>query len=75
VLPLPLSHAVTDSISASAEEEEEKLDFDILDCTKWLPEEIAPIKWVGTMTLNKNPTNYFAETEVRHFRFAFDLLC
>lgn len=38
------------------EEEELKLDFDILDCTKLIPEELAPIKWVGTMTLNKNPS-------------------
>ncbi|KAI5479923.1 hypothetical protein MNV49_002213 [Pseudohyphozyma bogoriensis] len=46
-----------------SEEEEEKLDFDILDCTKWVPEEQFPIKFIGTMTLNANPTNYFAETE------------
>ena len=26
-------------------------------------QELVPIKWVGTMTLNRNPTNYFAETE------------
>lgn len=36
-----------------SEEEELKLDFDILDCTKWVPEELFPIKWVGTMELNK----------------------
>lgn len=45
------------------EEQEQTFDFDILDCTKLVPEELAPIKWVGTMTLNRNPTNYFAETE------------
>ncbi|GAA5880895.1 hypothetical protein JCM16303_005166 [Sporobolomyces ruberrimus] len=45
------------------EEQELTFDFDILDCTKWVPEELAPIKWVGEMTLNQNPTNYFAETE------------
>ncbi|BGP19370.1 hypothetical protein JCM10213_000998 [Rhodosporidiobolus nylandii] len=46
-----------------SEEQELTFDFDILDCTKWVPEELAPIKWVGEMTLNRNPTNYFAETE------------
>lgn len=39
-----------------SEELEETLDFDILDCTKLVPEDIVPIKWIGTMTLNKNPT-------------------
>lgn len=28
-----------------------------------VPEELVPIKWVGTLELNKNPTNYFSETE------------
>ncbi|KPV72577.1 uncharacterized protein RHOBADRAFT_55678 [Rhodotorula graminis WP1] len=46
-----------------SEEQELGFDFDILDCTKVVPEELVPIKWVGTMTLNRNPTNYFAETE------------
>lgn len=41
----------------------DKLDIDILDPTKLIPEEIAPVQIVGTMTLNKNPDNYFAETE------------
>ncbi|GAA5972111.1 hypothetical protein JCM3765_003423 [Sporobolomyces pararoseus] len=45
------------------EEQELTFDFDILDCTKWVPEELVPIKWVGELTLNQNPTNYFAETE------------
>ncbi|GAA5881000.1 hypothetical protein JCM8547_008339, partial [Rhodosporidiobolus lusitaniae] len=38
-----------------SEEQERTFDFDILDCTKWVPEELAPIKWVGEMTLNRNP--------------------
>ncbi|GAA6015258.1 hypothetical protein JCM8202_002402 [Rhodotorula sphaerocarpa] len=46
-----------------SEEQELEFDFDILDCTKLIPEELAPIKWVGTMTLDRNPTNYHAETE------------
>ncbi|BGO94883.1 hypothetical protein NBRC10512_007170 [Rhodotorula toruloides] len=46
-----------------SEEQELTFDFDILDCTKIVPEELVPITWVGTMELNRNPTNYFAETE------------
>lgn len=37
--------------------------IDLLDPTKFVPEEIAPLQVVGTMTLTANPTNYFAETE------------
>ena len=37
--------------------------IDLLDDTKLIPEEIAPVHIVGTMTLNRNPSNYFAETE------------
>lgn len=40
-----------------AEEDEDSFDFDLLDCTKLVPEELVPIKWVGTLELNKNPTN------------------
>jgi len=44
-------------------EDEDKLDFDILDCTKYVPEELYPIKNIGTLELNRNVTDYFAETE------------
>lgn len=37
--------------------------FDLLDATKFLPEELVPITLLGKMKLNANPTNYFAETE------------
>ena len=37
--------------------------IDLLDPTKIVPEELAPVQVVGTMTLNANPGNYFAETE------------
>jgi len=37
--------------------------IDLLDATKLVPEELAPVQIVGRMTLNRNPTNYFAETE------------
>ncbi|MEH0146505.1 catalase [Corynebacterium sp. Q4381] len=37
--------------------------IDLLDPTKIVPEELAPVEIIGTMTLNKNPRNYFEETE------------
>lgn len=45
------------------EEDEHKFDFDLLDATKLIPEEMVPVRRVGKMTLNRNPTNFFAETE------------
>ena len=45
------------------EADEHKFDFDILDPTKLIPEETVPVKIVGKMTLNRNPDNFFAETE------------
>ena len=45
------------------EEDEHKFDFDLLDSTKLVPEELVPVKIVGRMVLNRNPDNYFAETE------------
>lgn len=46
-----------------AEGDVAKVGFDILDATKLWPEEIVPVRRVGTMTLDRNPGNYFAETE------------
>ena len=37
--------------------------IDLLDPTKIVPEELAPVQLIGKMTLNANPTNFFAETE------------
>ena len=37
--------------------------IDLLDPTKFVPEELCPVQLVGTMTLDHNVTNYFAETE------------
>ncbi|MFC8452349.1 catalase [Kitasatospora sp. NPDC057223] len=37
--------------------------IDLLDPTKIVPEELAPVQPIGLLTLNANPTNYFAETE------------
>ncbi len=45
------------------EKDEHKFDFDLLDPTKLIPEELVPVQIIGTLTLNRNPDNYFAETE------------
>jgi catalase len=45
------------------EEDELKFDFDILDATKLIPEELVPVRPIGKMLLNRNPDNFFAETE------------
>ncbi len=46
-----------------AQEDEHKFPFDLLDPTKLIPEEMVPIEIIGKMTLNRNPDNFFAETE------------
>lgn len=45
------------------EEDEHKYEFDLLDPTKIIPEELVPVTRIGKMTLNRNPDNFFAETE------------
>jgi catalase len=45
------------------EEQAEAFTFDVLDATKLVPEELVPITPVGRMVLNRNPDNFFAETE------------
>jgi catalase len=37
--------------------------FDILDATKLIPEELVPLRMVGKLVLDRNPDNFFAETE------------
>jgi catalase len=46
-----------------SEAEEARFDFDILDPTKIIPEDLVPVRRIGKMTLTRNPDNYFAETE------------
>lgn len=41
----------------------DSFDFDHLDSTKLIPEEVVPLRVVGTLTLNQNVDNFFAETE------------
>jgi catalase len=45
------------------EEREHEFDFDLLDATKIIPEELVPVERVGRLVLNRNPDNFFAETE------------
>jgi catalase len=45
------------------EADEDKYDFDLLDATKIVPEELVPVQRVGRLTLDRNPQNFFAETE------------
>lgn len=45
------------------EGKEDELGFDILDPTKLIPEEQVPVQLIGKMVLNRNPDNFFAETE------------
>lgn len=45
------------------EAQAEAFSFDVLDATKLVPEELVPVHTVGRMTLNRNPDNFFAETE------------
>ncbi|MEX0608091.1 MAG: catalase [Balneolaceae bacterium] len=50
-------------IQVVEEKDEHSFDFDLLDPTKLIPEEEVPVEVIGKMTLNKNPDNFFAETE------------
>ncbi len=49
------------------EEREMDFDFDLLDATKIIPEEEVPLRVVGRMVLDRNPNNFFAETEQAAF--------
>ncbi|GGG22260.1 catalase [Rhizobium wenxiniae] len=41
----------------------DSFDFDILDPTKIIPEEVLPVKPIGRLVLDRMPDNFFAETE------------
>ncbi len=45
------------------EKDENSFDFDLLDATKLIPEELVPVQRIGRLTLDRNPDNFFAETE------------
>jgi catalase len=50
-------------IQIFSEADADKFSFDVLDATKLIPEELVPVQPVGRMVLNRNPDNFFAETE------------
>ncbi|CCB73007.1 MULTISPECIES: catalase [Streptomycetaceae] len=52
------------------EADEHKFDFDLLDATKIIPEELVPVRPVGRLVLDRNPQNFFAETEQVAFHTA-----
>lgn len=52
------------------ERQEFDFDFDLLDATKIIPEEQVPVHPVGKLVLNRNPDNFFAETEQVAFHTA-----
>ncbi|WP_406622904.1 catalase [Acidovorax sp. SDU_ACID1] len=51
------------AVQVFTEEQAAGFSFDILDATKIVPEELVPLRTVGRLTLNRNPDNFFAETE------------
>ena len=55
------------SIQAVTEADADRLDFDILDATKLIPEEVVPLVPIGKMVLDRWPDNFFAETEQAAF--------
>ncbi|MFJ9611584.1 catalase [Kitasatospora sp. NPDC101176] len=52
------------------EADESSFPFDLLDPTKLVPEEVVPVRPVGRMVLDRNPENFFAETEQVAFHTA-----
>ncbi|MEU8925242.1 catalase [Kitasatospora sp. NPDC048545] len=52
------------------ERDEHAYPFDLLDPTKLVPEELVPVRPVGRMVLDRNPQNFFAETEQAAFHTA-----
>ncbi len=51
------------SVQVFTEEQANKFDFDVLDPTKLVPEELVPLTPLGKMVLDRNVDNFFAETE------------
>jgi catalase len=51
------------AIQVFTEQQAESFPFDVLDATKIVPEELVPLQPIGKMVLNRNPDNFFAETE------------
>ena len=51
------------AVQVFTEEQADSFEFDVLDSTKVVPEELVPLQPIGKMVLNRNPDNFFAETE------------
>jgi catalase len=51
------------SFQLISERQAANFSFDILDATKLVPEELVPLTPVGKLVLDRNPDNFFAETE------------
>jgi catalase len=51
------------AVQVFGEREADKFSFDVLDATKIVPEELVPLRPIGRMVLDRNPDNFFAETE------------
>ena len=50
-------------VQVFTEAQAEKFSFDVLDPTKLIPEELVPVELIGRLVLDRNPDNFFAETE------------
>jgi catalase len=50
-------------IQAFDQKTADEFEFDVLDSTKLIPEEVVPLEVIGKMVLNRNVDNFFAETE------------
>ncbi|MBU4611554.1 catalase [Achromobacter sp. GG226] len=50
-------------VQVFSEAEADAFSFDVLDPTKIVPEELVPVRPIGRLVLNRNPDNFFAETE------------
>ena len=50
-------------VQVFSEEQAEAFSFEVLDATKLVPEELVPVRPIGRMVLDRNPDNFFAETE------------
>ncbi|HEV6966746.1 catalase [Roseateles sp.] len=51
------------ALQVFTDEQAEAFSFDVLDPTKLVPEELVPLRRVGRLVLDRNPDNFFAETE------------
>ena len=55
--------STSSALQVFTEDDAAGFSFDVLDATKLVPEELVPLRTVGKMVLNRNPDNFFAETE------------